>query len=121
MGLVALQNWFGTIGIEAEEKGDFRVVMYVNGGNGLPETVESIPFTGKLIYLKIDFNFEESLDQANFCYSVDGTVWKTIGQTLQMKYTLDHFMGYRIGLFNYATQQSGGYADFDYFRYTRAR
>jgi hypothetical protein len=24
-------------------------------------------------------------------------------------------MGYRFGLFNYATQQVGGYADFDYF------
>jgi len=34
---------------------------------------------------------------------------------LQMAYTLPHFMGYRFGLFNYATKASGGYADFDYF------
>jgi hypothetical protein len=33
-----------------------------------------------------------------------------------MEYTLvEHFMGYRFGLFNYATKQSGGWADFDYF------
>jgi hypothetical protein len=25
-------------------------------------------------------------------------------------------MGYRFGLFNYATRQTGGFADFDYFR-----
>lgn len=25
-------------------------------------------------------------------------------------------MGYRFGLFNYATKETGGYADFDYFR-----
>jgi hypothetical protein len=25
-------------------------------------------------------------------------------------------MGYRFGLFNYATQNTGGYVDFDYFR-----
>jgi hypothetical protein len=36
-----------------------------------------------------------------------------------MKYSLDHFMGYRIGLFNYATKETGGYVDFDYFHYSR--
>ena len=35
---------------------------------------------------------------------------------LQMRYTLPHFMGYRFGLFNYATKEAGGRADFDYFR-----
>jgi hypothetical protein len=32
-----------------------------------------------------------------------------------MAYTLPHFMGYRFGLFNYATKQAGGSVDFDYF------
>jgi hypothetical protein len=32
-----------------------------------------------------------------------------------MKYTLPHFMGYRFGLFNFATQTPGGRADFDFF------
>jgi hypothetical protein len=29
---------------------------------------------------------------------------------------IPHFMGYRFGLFNYATKHPGGYADFDWFR-----
>ena len=33
-----------------------------------------------------------------------------------MSYTLPHFMGYRFGLFNYATKTPGGFADFDFFR-----
>jgi hypothetical protein len=33
-----------------------------------------------------------------------------------MAYTIPHFMGYRFGLFNYATQSTGGYADFDFYR-----
>ena len=33
-----------------------------------------------------------------------------------MAYTLPHFMGYRFALFNYATKNAGGAADFDYFR-----
>jgi beta-xylosidase len=118
-GMVALQKEFGTVGIEAGEQGQFRVGMCVNGGDGCEEMVESVEFTGDRVYLRIDFNFEDSLDQANFFYSEDGTDWKPIGRTLHMKYALEHFMGYRIGLFNYATKQSGGYADFDYFHYHR--
>ena len=41
-----------------------------------------------------------------------------IGTQLKMAYTLPHFMGYRFGLFNYATKNAGGYADFDFFRIT---
>jgi len=33
-------------------------------------------------------------------------------------YTIPQFMGYRYGLFNYATKNIGGYTDFDYFRIT---
>jgi hypothetical protein len=33
-----------------------------------------------------------------------------------MAYTLPHFMGYRFGLFCYATSAAGGYGDFDGFR-----
>jgi beta-xylosidase len=55
---------------------------------------------------------------AYFSYSLDGKSWNPIGEPLKMTYTLPHFMGYRFGLFNYATQQLGGYADFDYFHIT---
>jgi len=33
-----------------------------------------------------------------------------------MVYDLVHFVGYRFGLFNFATQTTGGFVDFDYFR-----
>ena len=36
-----------------------------------------------------------------------------------MLYTLDHFMGYRIGIFNYASKETGGYVDFKNFEYQR--
>lgn len=118
-GLVALQNGFGTVGVEIGEGGKTQIAMCVNNGEGLPEMVESMPFEGTQIYLKISFDFKESVDQAEFFYSSDGADWQQLGQPLSMKYTLDHFMGYRIGLFHYATKLSGGFADFDYFRYIR--
>ncbi len=45
---------------------------------------------------------------ADFYYSLDGKKWIKIGSQLKMAYTLPHFMGYRFGLFNYATKTSGG-------------
>ncbi|MEK4516942.1 glycoside hydrolase 43 family protein [Paenibacillus sp. FSL H8-0122] len=117
-GMVALQSGYGTVGVTAGEQGQFTVEMCIQGDDGV-EVVESIPFTGERISLRIDFNFKDGVDEARFFYSGDGEVWHSIGQTLHMKYTLDHFMGYRIGLFNYATRQTGGYADFGYFRYHR--
>ncbi|MNJ70581.1 hypothetical protein D3C77_670540 [compost metagenome] len=69
--------------------------------------------------MKIAFQYEESIDLATFYYSADGRDWLPIGEALKMQYTLDHFMGYRIGLYQYATKQIGGYADFDYFYYSR--
>ena len=38
-----------------------------------------------------------------------------------MAYTIPHFMGYRFALFNYATEEPGGFVDFDYFRSGRWR
>jgi beta-xylosidase len=119
-GLVALQSGFGLIRVEAGEQGHFNIDMCVNDGSGLEKMVERVPFAGKRVFLRTDLNFENSLDEAHFFYSEDGCGWTPIGTTLHMKYTLDHFMGYRIGLFNYATAQSGGYADFDYLHYTRS-
>jgi len=45
----------------------------------------------------------------------------TIGGALRLNLALHHFMGYRFGLFNYATKTAGGYADFDFFRISEAR
>ena len=42
--------------------------------------------------------------------------WTPIGTPLEMEYSMPHFMGYRFGLFNYATGTAGGYVDFDWFR-----
>ncbi|WP_339224194.1 glycoside hydrolase 43 family protein [Paenibacillus sp. FSL H8-0332] len=117
-GMVALQYEYGTVEAVAGEQGQFTVNMCVRSDDGV-EVVESIPFTGGHICFRIEFNFKDGVDEARFFYSGRGEVWHPIGQTLHMKYSLNHFMGYRIGLFNYATRQPGGYADFEYFRYHR--
>ena len=115
-GLSLLQRNYGLIGVKFEN-GKKRIVM-VNTEDDEPKEQESIPLRQKEIYLKATCNFTDKKDEAHFYYSLDGDTWKSIGTTLKMSYTLPHFMGYRFGLFNYATWETGGYVDFDYFRIT---
>lgn len=114
-GLVALQRKFGQVGVK-KENGNLFLFMTSNQTD-TPTEIERLPLNQQKIYLKIDCDFTDRRDIATFYYSLDGKTWKAIGNELKMQYTLmEHFMGYRFGLFNYATQQTGGWADFDYFR-----
>ena len=77
---------------------------------------KSLPLNQNTVFLKAECDFTDKKDIADFYYSLDGKKWTKIGSQLKMAYTLPHFMGYRFGLFNYATKTPGGYVDFDYFR-----
>lgn len=112
-GLLLLQKRFGWVGVKAE--GGSKYVVMVNGVSASAKEMQRIPLTQKMVYLKADCDFTNQTDKAYFYYSLDGRVWTAIGSSLQMAYTLPHFMGYRFGLFNYATQAAGGYVDFDFF------
>jgi beta-xylosidase len=115
-GLALLQKNYGLVGVKINS-GEKSIVM-INAGTGKPEEVQLIPFTQNTIFFKAECDFTNKKDVANFFYSLDGKNWKAIGTPLKMTYTLPHFMGYRFGLFNYATQNTGGCADFDFFHIT---
>ena len=88
----------------------------VSNKTDTPTELESVPLTQNEIYLKIECDFRDKIDVAKIFYSFDDKTWTVIGGELKMEYTLmEHFMGYRFGLFNYASKNPGGYADFDFF------
>lgn len=113
-GLAAFQRQYGFVGVRAE--GSEKYIVMVNGSQDTPVEVERIPINQDRVYLRVDCDFRDRTDRANFYYSLDGAEWMAIGNTLKMSYTMPHFMGYRFALFNYATKEPGGYVDFDYFR-----
>ncbi len=113
-GLSLFQRKYGQVGVKVVG-GKKRIVM-VNGEADEPVEVESLPLNGKAVYLKAECDFRNRTDKGRFYYSTDGSTWTLIGNTLQMSYTMPHFMGYRFALFNYATRKAGGHVDFDYFR-----
>ena len=116
-GIVALQNSFGALGVQVARDGEKYVKMCVNDGNGGEKTVEKIKYTHDGIHLLARFYFEDGMDIAKFEYSEDGENWLDIGALLKMQFSLAHFTGASIGLFNYASSECGGYADFDFFRF----
>jgi beta-xylosidase len=113
-GLALLQKKYGLIGVRYE-KGNKSIVM-VSAESERPVEIQRVPLTQNRIYLKAECNFRDLADTAEFFYSHDGKSWTQIGSQLHMAYTLPHFMGYRFGLFNYATKSAGGFTDFDFFR-----
>ena len=121
-GIVALQRFYGSVGV-AKRDGKFFVAHTVAEpkGRGEPDGVKDVelaplPEDASVVYLKISCNVTDQRDVALFYWSLDGGDWREIGEPLHMRYTLPHFMGYRFGLYHYATEEVGGGADFDYYR-----
>jgi beta-xylosidase len=112
-GLGALQGTHGYLAVKKEQGSTY--LEMVKGSPDSIHTVERHSINQDHVYFRISFDFTDLTDAAYFYYSMDGNSWQQLGNDLQMRYTLDHFMGYRFALFNYATKATGGYVDFDYF------
>jgi beta-xylosidase len=112
-GLALLQRKFGLVGVRYTN-GSKSIVM-VNAQSGKPVEVKSVVLSQKTVYLKAECDFRDRADVAYFYYSLDDKNWTPIGTELKMEYSMPHFMGYRFGLFNYASKTPGGFVDFDWF------
>lgn len=112
-GLCLLQKNYGIVGVKIN--GSSKSIIMINARTGIPGEAQNVALTQDVVYLKAECDFTDKKDIADFYYSLDGKSWTLIGTPLRMSYTLPHFMGYRFGLFNYATKETGGYVDFDYF------
>lgn len=113
-GLCALQELYGFAGVK--QNGSSKSVVMMDASGGTMQEAASVPMSGNEVWLRIDMNYQNQADQASFYYSFDGKAWTKFGNTIKMEYKLTHFMGYRFGLFNYATKNVGGSVDFDFFR-----
>ena len=113
-GLCLLQKNYGSVAVRVN--GNTKSIIMINTGTGKPEEVQTVPLNQNIVYFKAECDFTNKKDTASFFYSLDGKIWTSIGTPLKMSYTLPHFMGYRFGLFNYATKNPGGYVDFDFFQ-----
>lgn len=115
-GLSAFQGCFGLIGIA---KHDDKTFIKVNKGKLFEEIfyTEEKEYFEKTVFLKIHFHFEHNNDFTSFYYSTDNKNWIQFGLEMKLYFTLDLFIGARIGIFNYAEEKLGGYCDFKNFTF----
>lgn len=113
-GLSLLQKEYGLIAVKIEN-GAKKIVM-IEAVKAIPKEIATVALNQDQVYFKAECDFKDRADKGKFYFSLDGKEWISIGNTIKLPYTLPHFMGYRFGLFNYATKNTGGYVDFDWFR-----
>lgn len=119
-GLCAFMSNYCSIGVEVDDAGQRFIVATSGNQRGSNEELR-VPLKGKKAWLRIKYVFTPQADdtcgpdKAFMSYSLDGKKWIDVDYQLQMRYTLDLFIGYKAALYNYPTKQVGGYADFDYF------
>jgi beta-xylosidase len=107
-GLAMLQDPYAYIAVK-QTKGSKYIVMVNNG-----KTVDSVAIKTPVIYFRT--NASNQSRKASFEYSLDNKSFTRLGNELTMRFNLKLFTGNKFSLFNYATKETGGYVDFDWFR-----
>ncbi|MEV0895260.1 family 43 glycosylhydrolase [Actinoplanes sp. NPDC049802] len=115
-GLAMLRDQSAWIGVR-KDNGATRVSM-TNGltmstsgwgttGTGTEQAGATV--TGGRIWLRVRANIQPGSGRtATFSYSTDGTTFTTLGPAFTLTNDWRFFMGYRFGVFNYATTALGG-------------
>lgn len=96
--------------VAVRKNNGLKNIVMVNNG----KTTDSAEVNTPTIYLRSVAS--NASKKAAFQYSVDNITFTTLGNRLDMKFDLKIFTGNKFCLFNYATRQTGGYVDFDWFR-----
>jgi beta-xylosidase len=108
-GLAVFQDPYAFIAVK-QEHGVRQLIMVNNG-----ETMASTPMkNSNIIYLRTIAS--NSTKKATFGYSYDNKAFTLLGNELSMQFSLKVFTGNKFCLFNYATEKTGGFVDFDWFR-----
>ncbi len=113
-GLSVYQDPYQLIGVTVRN-GEKRIVYMTARSSGDWNPTEKLGpvLKSDTIYLRAIVNF--STDKSNLYYSYDNTKWTKYGDEMSMRFDLSIFVGNRFYIFNYATKQTGGYVDVDWF------
>ncbi|MDH6314073.1 beta-xylosidase [Parabacteroides sp. PFB2-10] len=115
-GLTVFQDPYAYIGIQIEN--GQKKLIWKKCEIEQAETVADVTQTeaidcGSKIYLRAVANY--GTGKARFYYSTDNSTYLPFGDEYTMQFKLSVFVGIRFGIFNFATAQTGGYVDVDWF------
>lgn len=121
-GICAVADKYAMVGIMCDDAGNRYIYQadadFKTAFEQPNEIIDTALEPGQEICLRIDYEFKNGTsDNAVFSYSYDGENFTTIGRKQSLGFsTATTFMGTRTWLFNYATGETGGYVDFDYYK-----
>ena len=107
-GLAVFQDPYAYIGVK--QMSGSRYIVMVNNGR----TIDSVVINKSTVYLRTIAS--NSTWKASFEYSFDNKSFTKLGNELSMRFNLSVFTGNKFCLFNYATKETGGFVEFDWFR-----
>jgi len=107
-GLAVFQDPYAYIGIK--NKNGKKYVVMVNNGS----LIDSTEINSSVVYLRAMAEYGTS--KAYFAYSLNNNTFTKIGNILLMQFNLSIFTGNKFCIFNYATKNTGGFVDVDWFR-----
>ena len=106
-GISVFQKHYGYIGVKMIN-GEKKLITFNNN-----ETLTGPAVTDSIIYLRAVANYKTS--NAGFYYSFNDTTFTKLGDDMAMESDLSVLSGNKFGIFNFATAQTGGYVDVDWF------
>ncbi|WP_423127503.1 family 43 glycosylhydrolase [Gaoshiqia sp. Z1-71] len=106
-GLAVFQDPYAYIGVKVID-GQKTLVMMNDGTLITGEAIEESE-----VYLRAVAGYNSS--QTSFYFSLDNETYMKFGTDLDMKFNLSVFTGNKFCIFSFATVQTGGYVDVDWF------
>jgi beta-xylosidase len=126
-GLAALRDSSAWIGVK-RSAGAYQVAMVNNitldsswKTSSTGTQVASAPVSGGKIWLRMAANVrtDSGGGSVRFSYSTDGSQFTELGTAFTLKKDWPFFLGYRYGIFNYATEALGGSVKLTSFKLTK--
>ena len=77
-GLTTLQRKYGFVGAKMQDGKKF--IVMIEAENGLPAEKASVPLEGNCVSLKIECDFRDRKDEAQFFWGNNGEQWSEIGK-----------------------------------------
>lgn len=115
-GLAVFQDPYAYIGITIED-GQTKLIWKkcaIESIATVADITRTQPITlNSKIYLRAVTNYGSG--KAKFYYSTDNVTYTPFGDEYTMSYKLSVFVGIRHCIFNFATRQTGGYVDVDWY------
>lgn len=126
-GLAALQGCYA--GLALTKKNDsYQLTLLERNQGEIPQNMTDkdnlpaaetavVPVSSPQVTLKMCTDFSDMKDEVSFFYLSPDATWLSVGAPHKLYFTLDHFVGCRLGMFMFSTAETGGTCCFSNFSY----